>query len=296
MGSDTENAIDTLFNTTLNRIQEVIEASNERASGFTHKSVASSYYYFQRKDIRKAESYIITSDWVASKKATINPKNDKDNECFKWSIIAGLNYNKINEKELKKLLKFRRVERDWEKNEPENTSIALNVLFASHNSEEMKLAYKSIYNKHKNQAILLMIRNEANNYYYFAVKNLSALNSSGWLIGKKETIISGDNDFENALDDALNYKNIEKHPERISKLKPYINEYNWKGIDFPAGLKDWINFERDNKTIALNILSLKHNTKTISVAYRSEYNNKCKKQVILLMISNGKKIALSCFK
>ena len=54
-----------------------------------------------------------------------------------------------------------------------------------------------------------MIRNEANNYYYFAVKKLSALNSSGWLIGKKETIISGDNDFENALDDALNYKNIE---------------------------------------------------------------------------------------
>ena len=110
---------------------------------------------------------------------------------------------------MKKLLKFRRVERDWEKFEQENTSIALNVLFASHNSEEMKLAYKSIYNKHKNQVILLMIRNEANNYYYFAVKKLSALNSSGWLIGKKETIISGDNDFENALDDALNYKNIE---------------------------------------------------------------------------------------
>ena len=41
-------------------------------------------------------------DWIASKKATINPKNEKDNECFKWSIISGLNYNKINEKYLKK--------------------------------------------------------------------------------------------------------------------------------------------------------------------------------------------------
>ena len=40
--------------------------------------------------------------WIASKKATINPKNQKDNECFKWSIIAGLNDNKITEKELKK--------------------------------------------------------------------------------------------------------------------------------------------------------------------------------------------------
>ena len=83
------------------------------------------------------------------------------------------------------------------------------------------------------------------------------------------------------MDDALNYQNIETHPERISKLKPYINKYNWEGIDFPAGPKEWKKFERNNKTIALNILFIPHNTKTIIVAYRSEYNYKCKKQVIL---------------
>ena len=121
-----------------------------------------------------------------------------------------------------------------------------------------------------------MIRNEANNYYYFAVKNLSELNSSGWLRGKKETIIIGDNDFENALDDSLNYENIEKHPERISKLKPYINKYNWEGIDFRAGPKEWQKFERNNKTNALNILFIQRNTKTINVAYRSEYNTSVK--------------------
>ena len=76
------------------------------------------------------------------------------------------------------------------------------------------------------------------------LKNVPELNSSGWLRGKKETIISGDNDFRNALNDALNYQNIETHPERISKLKPYINKYNWKGIDFPAGPKDWEKFEK----------------------------------------------------
>ena len=37
------------------------------------------------------------------------------------------------------------------------------MLFVSYNSEEMKLAYKSNYNKRKNQVILLMINdNEAN--------------------------------------------------------------------------------------------------------------------------------------
>ena len=75
----------------------------------------------------------------------------------------------------------------------------------------------------------------------------------------------------------------------MSKLKPYINKYNWEGIEFPAGPNKWIKLERNNKTIALNILLIQRNTKARSVAYRSEYNNKRKKQVILLMITDGKK-------
>ena len=197
---------------------------------------------------------------------------------------------------MKKALKFKRVDTDFssqqresEEFEQTNTLIALNILFVPHNIEEIKLAYKSNYNKCKNQVILLMINDEANNCYYFAVKNLSELYSLGWLRSKKEAIINGDNDFQNALDDALNYQTIEKDPQRISKLKPYINKYNWEGIEFPVGPKDWIKFERNNKTIALNVLYIPHNTKTIRVAYRSEHNNKHKKQVILLMITDGKK-------
>ena len=193
MGSNTENAIDKLFNTILERIQQVIETSNERGSGFTLEYVAILYYYFQKIDIRRGESYIMSPYRIVSKKATINPKNEKDNECFKWSIIAVLNYNKIKEKELKKIEKFKRVDtdfsshqRDWEEFEQNNTSIALNILFVSYNSEEIKLAYKSNYNKRKNQVILLMINDEANNCYYFAVKNLSELKSLGWLLSQKK--------------------------------------------------------------------------------------------------------------
>ena len=127
---------------------------------------------------------------------------------------------------MKKILKLKKVDtdfsshqRDWEEFEENNTSIALNILFVSCNSEEIKLSYKSNYNKSKIPVILLMINDEANNCYYFAVKNLSELNSLGWLRGKKEAIINGDDDFQNALDDALNYQNIETHPERILKLK-----------------------------------------------------------------------------
>ena len=140
--------------------------------------------------------------------------------------------------------------------------MAINVLFVPHNCEEIKLAYKSSYNKDKNQVILLTINDEANNYYYFAIKNLSELNSLGWLRGKKEAIINNNsndnsinnNDFQNDLDDALNYQIIESNPQRISELKPFIIKYNWEGINFPAGSKEWKKSEQNNDTIALNIL------------------------------------------
>ena len=58
-----------------------------------------------------------------------------------------------------------------------------------------------------------MVNNEANNCYYFTLKNLSELYYLGWLRSKKKSIINGDNNFQNALDDdALNYQNIEKRP------------------------------------------------------------------------------------
>ena len=117
---------------------------------------------------------------------------------------------------------------------------------------------------------------------------MSELYSLVWLRNKNEAIINGDTDLQNALDDALNYQNIERHPQRILKLKPYINKYNWEEIEFPAGPKDWKKFERNNKTIALNILFLQHNTEKTRVAYRSEHKNKRKRQVILLMITDGK--------
>ena len=54
----------------------------------------------------------------------------------------------------------------------------------------------------------MTINDEANNCYYFALKILSELNSLGWLTAKKEAIINNNNSFQNAVDDALNYQNI----------------------------------------------------------------------------------------
>ena len=90
----------------------------------------------------------------------------------------------------------------------------------------------------------------------------SYVKSSEWLINKRATINPKNKDnkcFQYSITVALNHQNIENHPERISNIKPFINQYNWEGIDFPAGIKDWKKFERNNKTIALNILFIPHN-------------------------------------
>ena len=62
-----------------------------------------------------------------------------------------------------------------------------------------------------------------------------------------------------------------------------------KGIEFPARIKDWKNFEKNNKEVALNILCApSNNTKTIKLIYKSKYNRKRKDQVVLSMITDNK--------
>ena len=51
--------------------------------------------------------------------------------------------------------------------------------------------------------------------------------------------------FKYAVTIALNHKRIGNHPERISsKLKTYVDQYNWKDIKFLPRPKHWIKFEQ----------------------------------------------------
>ena len=119
----------------------------------------------------------------------------------------------------------------------------------------------------------------------------SYIDSPQWLKNTKSTINPKNNDdkcFQYAVTLALNLNSIDNHLERISKIKPFIDQYNWKDIDFPAMGKDLKKFESNNE-IALNVLYVPHNTKKINIAYKSKHNLTREKQVILLMISNGEK-------
>ena len=106
------------------------------------------------------------------------------------------------------------------------------------------------------------------NFLYYDFNKISIgrggsyVDSPKWLKDKKSTINQKNNDhkcFQYAVTLALNIHKINDHPERISKIKPLIKEYNWKDIDFPSTSKDWKKFELNNE-IALNILYVPHGT------------------------------------
>ena len=133
-------------------------------------------------------------------------------------------------------------------------------------------------------------------YYDFNKTSLNRvgpyIDSPEWIKNKKSTINPKNNDykcFQYAVTVALNRDKINKHSQRVSKIKPFINQYNWSNIDFPSTSKDWKKFELNNESIAPNILYVPHKTRKIFLAYKSKYNLTPENQVILLMITDGEK-------
>ena len=110
------------------------------------------------------------------------------------------------------------------------------------------------------------------------------MHNKGVTINPKNT--KDNNYFQYAITAALNYQNITNNCQRISKIKPFINNYNWKDIEFPSHSKDWRKCECNNKAIALNILYVPYNTIEIRQAYISEHNDERNNQVNLLLITD----------
>ena len=90
------------------------------------------------------------------------------------------------------------------------------------------------------------------NFLYYDFNEISLnrggsyIDSQKWLKDKKSTIDPKNNDdkcFQYAVTLALNLDNIDNHSERISKIKPFISQYNWKD---PYEYMD--NWERFNET------------------------------------------------
>ena len=165
MGSETDDIIDELFESLLQKYQEGLEEPM-RGSKFIFDNFDLLYYNLQKISLnRKASSYIDSPKWLKNKKATINPKNN-DNNCFQYALAVTLNYQNIknNSERISKIktsinqynwkeIDFLSERGDWKRFELNNKSISLNILFVPYNTEKVRPAYKSKYNfKRENQA------------------------------------------------------------------------------------------------------------------------------------------------
>ena len=84
------------------------------------------------------------------------------------------------------------------------------------------------------------------NYLYYDFNRIriskggSYIESPKWFKDKKSTVNQKNNDnkcFQYATTLALNFNKTDRNPQRISRIKPFIDNYNWNDINFPATRK-----------------------------------------------------------
>ena len=77
---------------------------------------------------------------------------------------------------------------------------------------------------------------------------------------KKGAIINPKNSnmecFKWAVIVAMKWRDIDNHPEMISKLRRYEDDFDWTKVKFPVSFKDIKRFESRNE-ITINILAFK---------------------------------------
>ena len=108
------NDIDSIVQSMINHMAQQVENPALRDSKFVFDSIMYTDISIHRLILTRGSSYIPLPDWLAKKKAILNPKN-LDIKCFKWSVIAALKWEEID-RDHQRVSKLRKYENefDWE--------------------------------------------------------------------------------------------------------------------------------------------------------------------------------------
>ena len=115
-------------------------------------------------------------------------------------------------------------------------------------------------------------------------------------IMRKKAIINMENEDDKCfLWSILRYLHPrEKHSTRISDLKKYENDFNFKQINFPVKVKDITKFENQNPDLpGINVFSLNDNNKIYPLRINQ---NDCQKSIDLFLCSDAEKQHYSLIK
>ena len=73
-------------------------------------------------------------------------------------------------------------------------------------------------------------------------------------------------------------------------VQDFVNNFDWKNINFSSKCQDYKTLEMNNKSIALHVLHTHSDiSREISQYYKSKFNKTREKQVILLIITESQK-------
>ena len=90
--SNTEDILNELLASLYEKFKEDLQLCRT-SSGFVYESVEDLNIHFHKVDLQRGGSYIPTTDWIKTKKPTINRKNINDVYCFMYAATTAL-YNK----------------------------------------------------------------------------------------------------------------------------------------------------------------------------------------------------------
>ena len=223
------------------------------------------------KDIENLFKISIDKDYYKPKlnKSGYN-KNYAQYESKGDKILSLKEYLNLIEKYLRELLEEYKQKGEWKvqltiqvnfislKPDSDGTHIMytrsdnIEIMFGDDNDDIIEQLFESLLQKYEGNLRNKMRGSEFEfdgvNFLYYDF-NKTSINRGGsyidspkWLKDKKSTINPKNNDdkcFQYAVTLALNLDKIKKDPQRVSKIKPFIEKYNWEDINFPSTSKDW---------------------------------------------------------
>ena len=196
----------------------------------------------------RGSSYIDLPDWVKNKKAVINPKNEHDNECFKWAVVVALHHEDIgrdaqriskikpfSERYNWKGISFPTPCSEWKKFERQNPSVALNVLYID-GAMKIRQGYILSYNSKRAKIADLLIVEANGKKHYTAIKSLPAL------LRGVTSQHNGDSYCRNCLG---SFRDDEARNEHLKVCK----NHDFCRIDMPEEGKNILRYQEGSKSI-----------------------------------------------
>ena len=104
--------INEIVNKMIAHMREQIENPALLNSRFVFDEVLFMDIALHQLNLTRGSSYVPLPEWLANKKAIINPRNE-DQECFKWAVIAATHWEEIGNNP-ERISKLKRFEKDFD--------------------------------------------------------------------------------------------------------------------------------------------------------------------------------------